>query len=98
LPSGRLISPGKPESSELLLRMGHRGPRQMPPLATYFVDPRGLEIVRRWIEGLDQSQQKRLAAFFQPTRGIPLTAGSGGGNVGSVAGLKAGRLIAATQY
>jgi hypothetical protein len=48
-PEVRLIAPGKPELSELLTRISTRGPYQMPPLATHAIDPRGYEVLRRWI-------------------------------------------------
>jgi uncharacterized repeat protein (TIGR03806 family) len=51
-PEVRLIAPGYPERSELLTRISTRGPYQMPPLATHYVDPRGLELLRRWIAGM----------------------------------------------
>jgi uncharacterized repeat protein (TIGR03806 family) len=47
-----LIEPGQPDRSELLFRIGRRGDWQMPPLATRLVDPRGYEVIRKWIESL----------------------------------------------
>ena len=47
-----LVTPGKPESSEILYRISHRGKGQMPPLATNTRDTKAEEIVRRWITGL----------------------------------------------
>jgi len=47
-----LVDPGKPHDSELLFRLGRRGERQMPPLATRQVDPRGYEVIYKWIEGM----------------------------------------------
>ncbi len=53
-PDGRVIKAGQPYLSELLIRASHRGVRQMPPLATNLTDPRGMEILRRWIEELQE--------------------------------------------
>jgi uncharacterized repeat protein (TIGR03806 family) len=55
-PGGRILKPGDPGRSELFLRAAHRSSRQMPPLATNVVDPRGLEALRRWIEGLSETE------------------------------------------
>jgi uncharacterized repeat protein (TIGR03806 family) len=55
-PSGSMLKPGHPYQSELLLRAAHRGVKQMPPLASNVVDPRGIEILRRWIEAMEQQQ------------------------------------------
>ncbi len=49
-PGALLIDPGSPHSSELLCRISQRGPRQMPPVGTYSVDPSGYEVIRQWIE------------------------------------------------
>ena len=51
-PGSRLVVPGDPERSELLLRISSRDTRQMPPLATNVPDARAIELVRRWIAGL----------------------------------------------
>ena len=49
-----LIKPGEPERSELITRMTSRGERQMPPLGTHLIDPRGTEVVRRWIKEMQE--------------------------------------------
>lgn len=51
-----LIDPGDPHISELFFRAAHRGFRQMPPLATNRIDPRGLHVLREWIERLESSE------------------------------------------
>ena len=48
----RLIAPGAPENSVVLARMGQRGLEQMPPLGTRRLDEVGLDLVRRFIQGL----------------------------------------------
>lgn len=49
-PEARLISPGHPERSTLLHRMGSRDPiAQMPPLGTVLVDRAAVVHVRHWI-------------------------------------------------
>jgi hypothetical protein len=49
-----LIVPGKPEESLLWKRMQGRRfmKRRMPPIATELVDPRGSELIARWISEL----------------------------------------------
>jgi uncharacterized repeat protein (TIGR03806 family) len=54
-----VLKPGRPFESELLLRLGLRGMDQMPPLGTHRVDPRGHEVVRRWIEELGSEPATR---------------------------------------
>jgi hypothetical protein len=51
-PGKSLVIPGHPLESELLLRISHRGPRQMPPLATNLIDERGVGYIKRWIAQL----------------------------------------------
>ncbi|HEV3142760.1 MAG TPA: carbohydrate-binding family 9-like protein [Gemmataceae bacterium] len=48
----KLIAPGHPERSVLLLRLSHRGEGHMPPLATNEVDTRAVEMLRAWIAGM----------------------------------------------
>ncbi len=55
---GKLVTPGEPAASELLLRMQRRGGRQMPPLASSVVDPKAVELVKLWIQGLSESQSQ----------------------------------------
>ncbi len=55
-PAGSVLTPGEPALSELLIRAAHRGVRQMPPLGSKVIDPRGIEVLRRWIEGLETSE------------------------------------------
>ncbi|MFM8272887.1 MAG: hypothetical protein ACKODX_11205, partial [Gemmata sp.] len=54
LKDAKLISPGAPESSVLLHRVGVRGPNtgQMPPLASSRVDARGAELLTEWCKSL----------------------------------------------
>ena len=47
------VQPGDAAHSGVIVRMNDRGPKtQMPPLATEFVDERGIDTVRSWIERL----------------------------------------------
>jgi hypothetical protein len=49
----RLVAPGAPERSALLVRMASRRPSsQMPPLGTVVADEEAVALVRSWIEGL----------------------------------------------
>ncbi len=52
LPDARLVAPGAPDRSVLLYRMAHRGPGQMPQLATVLVDEAAVALVREWIDSL----------------------------------------------
>lgn len=47
-----LVAPGDSERSILLERLNHRGPGQMPPLATNVVDQQAVNLLREWIKGL----------------------------------------------
>ncbi|QDU93087.1 PQQ-dependent sugar dehydrogenase [Lignipirellula cremea] len=44
-----VLAPGDPAHSELLHRLGSRGPRQMPPLATNLPDDTATRILEQWI-------------------------------------------------
>ena len=46
----KIVYPGKPDKSELYLRMFSRNNGQMPPLASSVVDEKAETIIRRWIE------------------------------------------------
>ncbi len=48
----KLVAPGDPAKSVLLHRLTVRGTGQMPPLSTYVVDQRAVELMRKWIEQL----------------------------------------------
>ena len=54
LVGARLLRPGDPEHSLILARMQRRGEGQMPPLATTRVDDVGLDVMRRWIQGIER--------------------------------------------
>jgi len=66
----KVIAPGHPERSELLLRMNRRGPQQMPTFATALRDEKALRVVRQWIEGLGTATAapKRRATAFRRER------------------------------
>jgi hypothetical protein len=50
------IKPGDPDRSGLVQRMGSRyAALQMPPLGTELVDKEAMELIRRWITELEQS-------------------------------------------
>jgi hypothetical protein len=58
-PDARLVAPGDPAASSLLLRMQSRDPLvQMPPLGTQAVDEVGVELVKRWIAELQPSHKE----------------------------------------
>jgi len=58
MPDLKLVAPGKPEHSELFRRINSDYPLQMPPLATNLVDPKGTEVMRRWIEMLGKEKKQ----------------------------------------
>ena len=51
-PAAQIIASGDPQHSVLWQRINRRGRGQMPPLATYDVDTRAVELLRAWIESL----------------------------------------------
>ena len=52
LPDLHIIEPGRPDDSELVIRISERGVRQMPPLATKIVDTAGVAAIRAWVDEL----------------------------------------------
>ncbi len=58
-PGSALLRPGAPELSELLFRAGHRGPQQMPPLASKLVDPHAMDVLREWILGMKSESRSQ---------------------------------------
>lgn len=53
----RRVAPGAPERSAILARMRSRRPSsQMPPLGTVLQDAQAIELIERWIAGLDGSR------------------------------------------
>jgi len=50
--ASRLITAGRPDLSELYLRMKTRGEGKMPNLATAVVDTEALAVIEAWIKGL----------------------------------------------
>ena len=49
LQGSKLAVSGNPNLSLLLSRVAHRGPGQMPPLATNHLDEKAIRLLRRWI-------------------------------------------------
>jgi uncharacterized repeat protein (TIGR03806 family) len=54
--NARVISPGNPDASVLLVRMNRRDAHQMPPLASNTIDTAGVALVRDWIASLTSCQ------------------------------------------
>lgn len=48
----KIITPGKPARSELYLHLNHRGPGQMPNLATSLIDEKAVREIAAWIRSL----------------------------------------------
>jgi hypothetical protein len=55
LPDLHIIEAGRPNDSELVIRISERGVRQMPPLGTKIVDQTGVVGIRAWIESLGRA-------------------------------------------
>jgi uncharacterized repeat protein (TIGR03806 family) len=64
----KVVDPGDPDNSVLLLRMNLRGtPLRMPPLATSKVDRSGTGLIRDWIIGLAPSPTTTPTGTSTPT-------------------------------
>jgi glucose/arabinose dehydrogenase len=57
-PDAKLVAPGAPDQSILLLRAALRGRGQMPQLATNLVDEAAVKMLREWIEKMPASPPK----------------------------------------
>src|SRR3712207_3384002 len=53
LPGARIIKPGDPYASTLYLRMAKFGRDRMPRLGSERPDEAGLDLIARWIAGMD---------------------------------------------
>jgi uncharacterized repeat protein (TIGR03806 family) len=60
--SARIIAPGNPDLSVLVVRMSRRDAAAMPPLASNLIDTAGVALIREWIASLGSSCRSR----FQP--------------------------------
>lgn len=56
-PDARMVAPGQPDQSELLLRMAARGPGQMPPLATSLPDRQAIDVIAEWIKSMSKNEE-----------------------------------------
>lgn len=67
----KVVAPGLPEASVLYLRMAKLGAGHMPRIGSSQVDEKGLELIRRWIESLDDSPSRpeveRLGRIDDPS-------------------------------
>jgi uncharacterized repeat protein (TIGR03806 family) len=54
--ANRVLAPGDVAHSELLRRIGLRGPGQMPPVGSTIADPAGVALITQWINALPQRQ------------------------------------------
>jgi len=55
----RIVAPGEPERSVLLKRIGTRGPGKMPLIGSREVDPSAIQLMRDWIQHVQQPQDRR---------------------------------------
>ena len=56
--NAKIVSPGKPEESVLLRRVGTRGNGRMPQLATVLVDREAVEMLQEWITTLSSPKNE----------------------------------------
>jgi hypothetical protein len=49
----RIIAPGAPDRSVLVLRTERRDAVGMPPLSSHVVDAEGVQLLRQWGAGLE---------------------------------------------
>lgn len=56
LPNLHIIEPGRPDDSELIIRISQRGVSQMPPIGTKVVDQTGVAEIRAWVEALGRAR------------------------------------------
>jgi hypothetical protein len=59
IPNAKLVSPGQPDESVLLRRVGTRGNGRMPQLATSLVDKAAVEMLKEWITTLTSPKNER---------------------------------------
>ncbi|MDG1944708.1 MAG: PA14 domain-containing protein [Halioglobus sp.] len=62
--AGYLIDPGNPANSDIVLRSGTRGPAQMPPLGSHWVDETYLSVLHEWVQSLGAGQPGGLSAEY----------------------------------
>ena len=73
-PARRVVVPGDPSSSELLLRMTSTGSDRMPPVATRLPDGEAIERITRWIAGglppetFDEWARRHFGRVVEPDR------------------------------
>ncbi len=56
VPNERLLAPGNPEASNLLLRMKTLGDLRMPSLGSHVVDEQAVGLITEWIQGLSSCE------------------------------------------
>jgi hypothetical protein len=74
LPELHVVEPGRPDESELVIRISERGIRQMPPIATEVVDEDGVAKIRAWVESIPRTSDGGI-----PDAGLPDAGTSDGG-------------------
>ncbi|MCP4784830.1 MAG: hypothetical protein GY903_02065 [Fuerstiella sp.] len=57
-PATAIVSPGRPQDSELIRRIDWRGPGQMPTLGTFVKDTKAVELISEWVQSLPPGVQK----------------------------------------
>ena len=63
--NARVLVPGEPGRSMLWLRLARRGDQfAMPPVGSHAADPAAVNVVKRWIEGMDDAGGSATAANF----------------------------------
>ena len=70
LPEFHVILPGRPDESELVIRISERGIRQMPPIATEVVDEDGVAKIRAWVESLPRTPDGGIPDAGRPDASV----------------------------
>jgi len=72
IPDAQILRPAAPQRSLLFLRPATREKGRMPPLATSVVDTFGLDLLQRWIEGLQATAVAHTAPLPQDAQLYPI--------------------------
>jgi mono/diheme cytochrome c family protein len=70
LPELHVVEPGRPDESELVIRISERGIRQMPPIATEVVDEDGVAKIRAWVESIPRTPDGGTKDAGSPDGGV----------------------------
>ena len=93
LPDARIIKPGDPVASTLYFRMAKFGRDRMPHIGAERPDEAGLQLIARWIAGLERRRRtaeagprtadRRTRSLANPRSALPLARKLGRGELGA---------------